>query len=86
MRYVLASVYDRAVACWNRPMYCRSEGEAIRIFTDEVNRNAPDNAMRAHPDHFSLWFMGHFFDDSGKHVAPEGGMPVELVTAAKVFI
>lgn len=86
MRYVMASIFDRAVGAYMRPMFLRSEGEAIRVFTDEVNRVAADNPMRAHPEHFSLFFIGHYFDDNGSMVAPEGGHPTELVSASKVFV
>lgn len=86
MRYVVCSIYDRAVACYSRPMFLRSEGEAIRVFTDEVNRKAPDNPMHVHPEHFSLWTVGFFFDDAAKFQALDGGHPVELVTASKVLL
>lgn len=85
MRYVVVSIYDRAVAAYSRPAFVRSEGEAIRVFSDEVNRKAPDNPMHVHPEHFVLFFCGYFFDDSCKFQAPEGGHASELISADKVL-
>jgi hypothetical protein len=49
-------------------------GVAIRSFQDEVNRNAEDNQMYAHPDDFDLYELGIFDDFDGKfdlHEAPK---------------
>lgn len=86
MRYVVVAVYDKAVGAHARPAFVRSEGEAIRTFSDEVNRNAVDNPMFHHPEHFSLVFLGHYFDDSGRFVLPEGDFPKELARADLVMI
>lgn len=85
MRYVVVSIYDRAVAAYSRPAFVRSEGEAIRVFSDEVNRAVPDNPMHVHPEHFVLFFCGYWFDDAAKFVPPEGGIATELISADKVL-
>lgn len=87
MRFVIVAIYDRAVGAYSRPAFLRSEGEAIRVFSDEVNKPPSDvSPMGSHPEHFSLWFMGHWFDDSGLFHAPEGGNPTELVSAERVLV
>lgn len=86
MRYTVCAIYDKAIAAHMRPMFLRSDGEAIRVFTDEVNRVDEANPMRKHPEHFSLIFLGHWFDDEGKFVPPSEGGPTELVSAARVFV
>lgn len=49
-----------------QPIYVPSIGYGIRIFTDEVNRSAPDNPMWAHPDDFDLYHLASFDDQDGK--------------------
>lgn len=68
MRQCLVSVFDSAVAGYGRPMCVVTTGVAERSFTDEVNRQAEDNDLFKHPEHFSLWLVGHFEDDSGSLV------------------
>lgn len=84
-RYVVVAVYDKAVGAHARPAFLRSEGEAIRGFSDEVNRGGADNVMSAHPEQFTLVFLGHWFDDSGRFVS-EKDFPVELARADLVLI
>lgn len=84
MRYVVVSVYDRAVGAYGRPAFVRSEGEAIRGFAQEVNRVGADSIMNLHPEHFTLFFLGHWFDDTGKFVAEE--LPSELTNAERVMV
>lgn len=86
MRYVVVSIYDRAVGAYSRPAYVRSEGEAIRVFSDEVNKGSADNPMSAHPDHFTLYFLGYFDDEHGKFSPPTGGSPTELVSAERIRV
>ena len=59
---------------YGRPFFLPATGVAIRSFQDEVNRNAPDNQMYAHPDDFDLYELGVFDDFDGKfalHEAPK---------------
>lgn len=65
MRMVVVSIYDQAVGAFGRPAFVRSEGEAVRSFTNEVNRAGEDNPMHGHPEHFALWFLGHYDDATG---------------------
>lgn len=85
MRMCVVSVYDQAVGAYGRPAFCRSEGEAIRSFADEINRSAPDNAMHAHPEHFTLFFLAHFDDASGAFANSEPAA-AELVRGSQVKV
>lgn len=65
MVYIICAVRDTALAAFNRPFTVQSTGVAIRSFSDEVNRNAEDNMMFSHPEHFSLYKLGEWNDESG---------------------
>lgn len=70
MIYYVVCVKDTAVGCFNRPFFCRSTGEAMRIFTDEVNRNDRENPLFAHPKDFELWHIGLFDDATANFTTP----------------
>lgn len=65
MRYCVVSVFDRATQAFARPVFVRSEREAVRSFTDEVLRVDPANELSKHPGDFELWFLGEFDDATG---------------------
>jgi hypothetical protein len=65
MKLTLCTVKDRAADAFGRPMFVRSIGEAIRSFSDEVNRKAEDNQLYNHSDDFDLFELGEFDDNTG---------------------
>ena len=65
MIHIACAVKDSAVQAFNRPFFVPTTAVATRSFTDEVNRNATDNQMFAHPDDFELWEVGRFDDETG---------------------
>lgn len=65
MRLHVFAVYDLGAAAFGKPVYVRADGEAVRMFTDEINRAEDGNVMFAHPDHFQLFKLGVFDDGSG---------------------
>ncbi len=74
MKLVLCTVKDRAADAYGRPMFVPSVGVAIRSFSDEVNRQDPDNQLFNHPDDFDLYELGEFDDNTGLfalHDAPK---------------
>ena len=75
------SVYDEKMDGFGIPMFFHSDGVAIRSFSDEVNRRAPDNNLNRHPDDFSLFFLGIFNDKTGE-IVPEVRL---VVTSRGVF-
>lgn len=83
MRMIVACIKDVAIAAFLRPFVVRHRGEAVRMFTDEVNRMDKDNPLNAHTKDFELYVLGSFDDDSGAlvSVAPEriaAGVDVRL--------
>jgi hypothetical protein len=65
MKLVLCTVKDRAADAFGRPMFVPSVGVAIRSFSDEVNRDDPENQLNRHPDDFDLYELGEFDDNTG---------------------
>jgi len=71
MIMVVVSIRDRASAAFSRPVFTQSEGTAIRSFSDEVNRDSPDNELRKHPEDFDLYCVGVFDDSTGAFVCED---------------
>jgi hypothetical protein len=65
MKLTICSVKDRAADAYGRPMFVPTTGVAIRSFTDEVNRNDPENQLFNHPDDYDLFSFGTFDDNTG---------------------
>lgn len=63
--YVYA-VRDRATDQYGTPMFLISSGQAIRSFTDEINRQESTNALYMHPDDFDLYALGSYDTHSGR--------------------
>lgn len=87
MKMKVVSIFDTGVGAFTRPIFVRSDGEAIRMFIDQVNsERSPDggpNVMFDHPDHFALFHIGEFDDADAKLSVPSQGVPVELVTGQR---
>lgn len=65
MKLAVVAVFDSAAGMFNRPFFAPALGVALRSFTDEVNRQAPDNQLNQHPEDFALYQLGWFDDNSG---------------------
>lgn len=65
MKLTLCTVKDRAADAYGRPMFVPSTGIAIRSFSDEINREDPQNQMFYHSDDFDLYELGEFDDNTG---------------------
>lgn len=82
MKMELLSVFDRAAEAYGRPIFVATVGLGIRSFSDEVNRNVPENNLFAHAEDFVLYHLGSFFDDDGAfEIFPK---PVPVVSAQSV--
>lgn len=81
MIYVIVSVYDQAAGAYGRPVFVAAVGQAMRSFTDEVNRVADTNEVNRHPEDFKLFEVGSFDDATGIFSARE---PRLLCTAVDV--
>jgi len=69
MKQVVVSVRDRAADTFGRPFFVVAVAQAIRSFSDEVNRADKDNPLFNHPEDFDLYELASFDDDSGLFVA-----------------
>lgn len=59
-------IRDRATDSFDRPMFFVSTGQAVRAFSDEVNRASADNVLHAHPDDYDMYALGSFDCDTGE--------------------
>lgn len=67
MKQFVVAVFDRAAQLYSRPFFVQAVGQAIRSFTDEVNRKDEQRSEFArHPDDFDLWLLGQFDDQEGR--------------------
>lgn len=67
----MCAVFDHASGLFGSPFFVAAVGQAIRSFTDEVNRAAPDNALHAHPEDFDLHCLGQWDDQTGDCFQPD---------------
>jgi len=63
MKYVICVMRDSAADVYGVPMFMSSKGQAIRSFSDEVNRVDASNQLNKHPEDFELFYIGTYTDD-----------------------
>jgi len=63
MKLYVFSVYDSAVEAYSPPFFARALGQATRDFIAECN-NEKSRIFQS-PEHYSLFQLGAFHDDSG---------------------
>jgi len=78
----LYSVFDSKAEAWLPTFSMRTDGEAVRGFTDEVNRGG--SGFNAHPEDYTLFRVGEF-DQSLGTVLPEVA-PVPLMPALQAVL
>ncbi len=83
MKLFIFCVRDSATDQFGNPMFLVNEGQAIRSFSDEVNRNDKDNMLYRHSEDFSLYSLGVYDGQTGLF---ETGVPAQLVTGKQVRI
>lgn len=64
-------------------MFLITEGQALRSFTDEVNRKDENNSLNKHPEDFELYALGIFDTQTGLF---ETQAPKQVITAKQVLI
>ena len=64
MKLFMYAVFDSAAKVYDRPFCCRSEGEAIRGFSDVCSD--ANHQFGKHPEHYSLWEVGMYDDNKAK--------------------
>jgi hypothetical protein len=83
MKLLIFAVRDRATDQFGNPMFLIASGQAIRSFTDEVNRAASDNQLYQHPDDFDLYALGSFETTSGMF---DVGVPEQVAIGKMVKV
>jgi len=66
MKIIVVAVRDRQLNSFGRPWYASTRGQAVRSFSDEVNRAAQDNQLYQHPDDFELFLLATFDEEVGR--------------------
>lgn len=82
MKLVIFAIRDRATDSFGNPMFLMAEGQALRSFTDEVNRADKDNQLYQHPDDFDLYTLGSFETNTGEFETHSPRMVVAGKTVA----
>ena len=59
------AVRDTCVNAYHVPMFFSNSAGAVRALGDAVNRPKEDNMYYQHPEHYQLWHIGEFDDESG---------------------
>lgn len=83
MKLLVFAVRDRAVDAFMTPMFLQAVGQAVRMFSDEVNRDAADNVMFKHPDDYDLYQLGVYDGDTGLF---ETGVPEQICIGKTVSL
>lgn len=63
MKLQVFAVKDRALEAHMTPWFAQTTGQAIRMFSDEINN--PQSPMNKHPDDYDLWHLGSWDDKTG---------------------
>lgn len=79
MKLTIVALKDRAADVYGKPLYVRSNAEAVRSLTDET-RN-PESAIHTHPEDYDLYLIGYFDEDTGEIKAPDEG--ISLIVRAQ---
>lgn len=79
MKLVVCSIFDQAVGAFMQPFFSRSNGEAIRSFSDAVGDSK--TPFCSHPEHYNLFRVAYFDDATGVFELPPA--PVLLGSAVE---
>lgn len=64
MLHFVFTVYDSKAEAYLQPLFVKSKGEAIRSFSDEVNRE--DSLLFKHVEDFTLFQLGSWDDQTAQ--------------------
>ena len=65
---IVAGIYDSKVGAYFQPFFARSRAEAIRSFSDTVNKDG--HIFNNHPGDFTLFVLATWSEDNGKFTSP----------------
>lgn len=81
MKLLVFSVYDKAVQAFLPPMFMRSQGEALRAFTEACNNN--DHQFKRHAADYTLFKLGEWDDASAMFASAD---PVRIISALECIV
>lgn len=64
MRLNAYTIFDSATGAYSRPFFSTADGDATRNFSDIAND--PEHPIGKHPEHYSLYRVGTFDDQTGQ--------------------
>lgn len=70
MNIKMFAIYDSQAACYRSPMFFKTDGLAVRAFSDAVQDKNEQNELHRHAGDFSLRHVGSFDDATGE-IFPE---------------
>lgn len=62
--HIIVAVYDRQLQTYMRPFVAQTAGQAIRSFSDEVNRQGSE--LNQHPEDYTLHRVGVWDETTGE--------------------
>jgi hypothetical protein len=79
----LYSLYDSKSETWSAPFIHSARGDALRAFADAVNSKDQRTVIVAHPEDFTLFYVGDFNELDGTitgidKVSVANGMDVKI--------
>lgn len=74
MRLEAFTVHDSKASAYLQPFFAPSRGVAIRMFTDACND--PEHQFFRHPEDFTLFSIGVFYQETGQWEAIVPAVPL----------
>lgn len=66
---LVCSVRDSATGLYGQPFFVLARGEAIRLFSDEVQRKPQETNLAKHPEDFELFAIAEFDESNGRFLS-----------------
>lgn len=60
---LITTVHDKCVNMYGVPVVVRNDADGIRMFSDEIMRDG--SVFGQHPEHYDLYAVGMFDDETG---------------------
>lgn len=85
-KHIIVAVRDRQLNAYMRPFVAQTKGQAIRSFSDEVNRAGSE--LNTHPEDYELYQLGIWDEDTGcitDTITAEGRGAQQLAIASNLL-